>query len=943
MVEVGKEKSEILPAPLSTSEELSEGSVGQSQNKNWWNPTMFRLDPLTIKGVAPEKQYEVFRQWRRGLENILNATGVPDDKKFSNLMAYGGTELQLIYYNIDQKAEETQPDYKEAIKKLDEYFKPKHHAVFARHNFWKLKWDSEETFDDVVIKMREATNHCRFGKNEAESLEIAMVDKLLMMVSQEVKEKLLQREDMSFDEAVKIVKAHEATKYQAKELSGKKSVEFNVNAVSKSYRGECFKCGSHSHMADDSYCPAKHAMCNMCKKIGHYARKCHMNKNLKRSNSGAQRSYRGQGSFNNNQFSHKNQRPYREQNDGAKRQKLEVREIKHEMEEEKPYSNKASVFNINDNGVIVVCTIGNVNVSMMVDSGTSKNIIDENTWNLMLSNGFKPEQTFYDKSMKFVGYGNKELKQKIGFVAPISCRTRGKVYEELATFFVIENGSQPLLSQGTATALNILHIEIPEERGVSINEVSTEVVKRPFPKIKGVKIHIPLKEGAVPVQVPYRRAPIAFSKQILELASESDEILQLLKIAIENGNFERDELAPFKYFKDQLSYIGNMILKGDKIVVPQCLRKRYLELSHEGHPGETIMKSRLRMRAWWPKMDRDIKHFVKSCKGCLLVSAPALPEPMKRRELPHAPWIDCALDFLGPLPSGDFIMVIIDYYSRYMEMEIMKTITAENTIDKLERIFIRLGFPRTITLDNAKQFVSNRFHTYCSNNGILLNHTAPYWPQANGEVERQNRSILKRLQIGAALNGDWKSELRAFMLMYNTTPHSVTRKTPTELLFGRTIRGKLPNIFELETAPQRDEVEDVDKVAKMKGKEIVDKSRRAKACDVGVGDTVLARNLIKFDKLTPRYGKTEYEVIGRKGPVVQLQDNETGKVLERNVAHVVKIPESVDENNSESESEFMGFTDSEPETEDEAVDGTELQLISNRGKRTITKPKRFLD
>lgn len=179
--------------------------------------------------------------------------------------------------------------------------------------------------------------------------------------------------------------------------------------------------------------------------------------------------------------------------------------------------------------------------------------------------------------------------------------------------------------------------------------------------------------------------------------------------------------------------------------MPSSLRKRILELCHEGHPGESLMKRRVRARCWWPKLDEDVAKYVAKCFDCTLVSLPAKPVPMTRRELPMNAWIDVAIDFLGPLPTSEYLLVIVDYYSRYLEVEIMKSITSEATIERLERIFTRLGYPRTITLDNAKQFVSTTFKEYCDNKEIYLNNISPYWPQANGEVERQNRTLLKRL------------------------------------------------------------------------------------------------------------------------------------------------------------------------------------------------------
>lgn len=114
--------------------------------------------------------------------------------------------------------------------------------------------------------------------------------------------------------------------------------------------------------------------------------------------------------------------------------------------------------------------------------------------------------------------------------------------------------------------------------------------------------------------------------------------------------------------------------------MPKVLREQTLHLAHEGHPGMTIMKQRLRAMVWWPKLDMQVEKYVKSCRGCMLVATPSAPEPMKRREQPSAPWQHVAMDFLGPLPSGHTLLVVVDYYSRYKEVEIMKKSDSSETI-----------------------------------------------------------------------------------------------------------------------------------------------------------------------------------------------------------------------------------------------------------------------
>ena len=136
--------------------------------------------------------------------------------------------------------------------------------------------------------------------------------------------------------------------------------------------------------------------------------------------------------------------------------------------------------------------------------------------------------------------------------------------------------------------------------------------------------------------------------------------------------------------------------------------------------------------------------------GCQLVSQSINPEPMTRTEFPSRPWEDLACDVLGPLGSGDFIFVCIDYYSRYFEMEIMKSVTSENLIRVLDKWFTTHGLPLSLRTDNAQYFVGNVFTQYLRQNSVEHRRNTPLWPSANGEIERQNRSILKRLRIAQA-------------------------------------------------------------------------------------------------------------------------------------------------------------------------------------------------
>lgn len=385
---------------------------------------------------------------------------------------------------------------------------------------------------------------------------------------------------------------------------------------------------------------------------------------------------------------------------------------------------------------------------------------------------------------------------------------------------------------------------------------------------------------------------VAVDVEEIEIAARDDPEILAVKESLKSGIWNNPTVKPFEPFRNELGFVGETMVRGNKLVVPKALRNRMIQLAHEGHPGESLMKKRLRDRAWWPLMDREAKDFVMKCEGCQLVGLPCKPVPMSRRELPSKPWVDIAIDFMGPLPSGEYLLVVIDYFSRYKEVEVMTRITSRETVDRLNRIFIRLGYPRTITLDNAKQFIGRDFEDYCKVHGISLNHSAPYWPQENGLVERQNRSLLKRLQISHALRRNWKKDLNDYLIMYYTTPHSSTGKTPTELCYGRTIRSKLPCIEDIETTPPTSDYRDRDRIQKHKGKEREDAKRHATESSIQTGDTVLMQHLTPANKLQTTFDRNKYTVIRRAGPKVTVEDSGTGKQYERNVAHVKKVSPS---------------------------------------------------
>ena len=104
------------------------------------------------------------------------------------------------------------------------------------------------------------------------------------------------------------------------------------------------------------------------------------------------------------------------------------------------------------------------------------------------------------------------------------------------------------------------------------------------------------------------------------------------------------------------------------------------------------------------------------------------------------------------------------------------------------------GSPVTLTTDNARNLTSPEFEEFCVRCQIRHLTVTPLWPQANGLVERQNGTLLKAIRASVSERRDWQESLQSFLLAYRSTPHPSTGKSAAELIYGRHLRTKLPEV-----------------------------------------------------------------------------------------------------------------------------------------------------
>jgi len=190
-----------------------------------------------------------------------------------------------------------------------------------------------------------------------------------------------------------------------------------------------------------------------------------------------------------------------------------------------------------------------------------------------------------------------------------------------------------------------------------------------------------------------------------------------------------------------------------------------------------------------------MQDLVQQCGTCAL-HRDNKPEPLIATPLPDRTWQIVATD-LFQMRGMDYL-IVIDYYSRYVEVAAMtKTTRSSEVIRALKSIFARHGIPEQVRSDNGPQYDSAEFSHFAKEWGFKHVTSSPRFPQSNGEVERGVRTVKNLLQKA--------EDLAKGLLAYRSTPLAC-KFSPAQLLMGRKLRNSVP-MFHTELNPHWPDLE----------------------------------------------------------------------------------------------------------------------------------------
>ncbi|KAK3024140.1 hypothetical protein RJ639_044395 [Escallonia herrerae] len=143
-------------------------------------------------------------------------------------------------------------------------------------------------------------------------------------------------------------------------------------------------------------------------------------------------------------------------------------------------------------------------------------------------------------------------------------------------------------------------------------------------------------------------------------------------------------------------------------------------------------------------MQKDAIKFTQRCdKYQKLAPVPHTPVISLTSVVSPIPFAIWGMDLMGlfPLASGQrrFVIVVIDYFTKWTETEALATIISAKYEDFFwKNVVCRFGVPKALVVDNWKQFDNSNFRTFCTNLSIDLRFTSVAHPQSNGQTENMN-------------------------------------------------------------------------------------------------------------------------------------------------------------------------------------------------------------
>ncbi|VFQ81888.1 unnamed protein product [Cuscuta campestris] len=251
--------------------------------------------------------------------------------------------------------------------------------------------------------------------------------------------------------------------------------------------------------------------------------------------------------------------------------------------------------------------------------------------------------------------------------------------------------------------------------------------------------------------------------------------------------------------------------------------ERVIAEVHEGvcaahQMSRTLAQRIILLGYYWPTIVGDCERYVQRCRMCqVFYKRPGRPATYYQPTSNVIPFARFGIDIIGAFPVAQggkkFMMVAIDYFTKWVEAEAMATITVRQCEKFVwKNIITRFGAPKMIVTDNGPKFRNPRFTEYLASFGIKHSKASVAYPQGNGQVENANRTIVDDLKKRLGEEGHkWLEALPHTVWAHRVTSRRATGETPFVLTYGCEARfpveAEIPTFRETVYQPGQNEVD----------------------------------------------------------------------------------------------------------------------------------------
>lgn len=217
-------------------------------------------------------------------------------------------------------------------------------------------------------------------------------------------------------------------------------------------------------------------------------------------------------------------------------------------------------------------------------------------------------------------------------------------------------------------------------------------------------------------------------------------------------------------------------------------------------------KEQILEKFYFPKMTKLIKDFTKSCEICNTNKYdrhPPNPE-LQPTPIPTYPTEILHIDLMEI--KGEKFMTCVDKFSKFAKFFHIKNKSVLHIRDKIVKLLHFFSAPKTLVMDNESSFISPIVLNYIEGLGINTYFAPPQKSEVNGTIERVHSTIVEMLRCLREEFPDLsiKELINITVDRYNNTIHSVTKKKPADIFFGRTERINYQNLIDFKEIVNHD-------------------------------------------------------------------------------------------------------------------------------------------